>query len=423
MKNKTGRNFVEEKGRLLILPFSFSRYVGFFCLLLLLTIMSGCSGCRQRFFGKKEVTPRSLRDVPAQRLSYRFEPDVQKPQDLTSIGRDDKVQSVENDFKTNRTVDGLHTTLLSPDGQKVLAVYISPDSSEGEYQIDLYGINGALIRNITNPMMAVVAPETVAWSPDGSHFAFIAKQSKNAPQTPADTESEDKPAEHSADETAPSPTPALVPTTPAFPNEQIYTCKGDGFNLKPLVITKMDLVYFYFVWSPDSTQLVALASRRDEFDSRPADLALAGRPRLINLQGAERLLDDKLTDVFPVWSPDASKIAAAFGTDIKIYDAGTDSPSQAVASLRAPLLAASRAYDEAERAKSQGNNPNASQQQPPQNPNEEPISFNPIVRLFWQEPKTLYMETGFVRLSPDETVNNFMRWHRLNLSPQSAILE
>lgn len=422
MKNKTDRNLKREKGRINYLPFSLSSFLPLFFLLVLTATLSGCSSCRQSFFGKKEVKPRSLRDVPAQRLSYRFEPDVQKPQDLTSIGRDDKVQSVENDFKTNRTVDGLHASLLSPDGQKVLAVYISPDSSEGEYQIDLYGVNGALIRNITNPMMAVVAPETVAWSPDGSHFAFIAKQSKNAPQTPADTEPADKPAEHTPDETAPSPMP-IVPITPAFPNEQIYTCKGDGFNLKPLVITKMDLVYFYFAWSPDSTQLVALASRRDEFDSRPADLALAGRPRLINLQGVERLLDDKLTDVFPVWSPDASKIAAAFGTDVKIYDAGTDTPSQAVASLRAPLITASRAYDDAERAKSQGNNPNAPQSQTPVNPNEEPISFNPIVRLFWQEPKTLYLETGFVRLSPDETVNNFMRWHRLNLSPQSAILD
>jgi hypothetical protein len=140
------------------------------------------------------------------------------------------------------------------------------------------------------------------------------------------------------------------------------------------------------------------------------------------MQGGERLLDDKPTDVLPVWCPDASKIATAFGTNVKIYDAGTDSPSQALANLKEQLLTASRAYEEVLKSKSQNNNsPNT----PPPNPapNEEPPSFNPVVRLFWSEAKTLYLQTGFVRYFEDETVNNFMRWHRLNLSPQSATLD
>jgi hypothetical protein len=367
-----------------------------------------------------------LSDVPAQRLSYRLETDVQTPQGLTALAKDDKVKSVENDFIANRQVDALHATILSPDGQKVIAIYSSPESSEGEYQIDLYNQSGALIRNITNPQMAVVAPETISWSPDGNLFAFIAKRSKTAPQTPTDdpTQTTSAPPPPVVDG---SPAPIATPTpfgpaVPAFPNEQIYTCRNDGFDLKPLTVLKTNLVYFYFAWSPDATQLVALACRRDEFDLRPPELASEGRPRLINLRGIERLLDDKLTDVLPVWSPDASKVATAFGTDVKIYDAGTDSPSQATAPLREQLIAASRAYDEKEKSKT--SNGNTSTPSPTPAPiEEEPASFRPIVRLFWSEDKSLYLQTGYVRNFEDGPVNNFMRWHLLNLSPQSTVLQ
>ena len=70
----------------------------------------------------------------------------------------------------------------------------------------------------------------------------------------------------------------------------------------------------------------------------------SGRPRLIALDGKERLLDDELADALPVWSPDASKVAAAFDTDVGIYDAATNRPTQARIHLRDSLLAASAAY-------------------------------------------------------------------------------
>jgi hypothetical protein len=41
------------------------------------------------------------------------------------------------------------------------------------------------------------------------------------------------------------------------------------------------------------------------------------------------LLDDELTEALPVWSPDSSKIADAFDTDVMIYDAALDKPTQA----------------------------------------------------------------------------------------------
>ena len=57
-----------------------------------------------------------------------------------------------------------------------------------------------------------------------------------------------------------------------------------------------------------------------------------GRPRSVEKNGRERRLDDNLTAVHPVWSPDSSKVAAAFETQIRIYDANGTNPTQAAIS-------------------------------------------------------------------------------------------
>jgi len=402
------------------------RLTVFFLALLFLATLTGCSSCRQNLFGKRQVTPRAMRDVPAQRLSFRLEPDVQTPQGLPAFARNDKVEPVEKDFSSNRQVDALHTTILSPDKLQTLAVYISPDSMESEYQIALYSSSGALIRNITTPDFAVVAPETISWSPDGNRFAFIAKKSAIATKTPNDmpTETSPPPITEGSPATSPLPTP-IGPIVAPLDNEQIFTCKSDGTDLKLLTVLRANLIYFYFAWSPDSTKFVALAARRDEWESRPVDLAPAGRPRIIDLQGNERLLDEKLTDVLPVWSPDSSKVATAYGTDVRIYDVGTDAPSQAAAVLRDQLLVASVAYEDAVAKKNQTTTPTP-QSSPtpnaPPSPDDHP-SFNPVVRLFWLEPKLLYLQTGYVRFYDSGADSTWLRWHLLHLSPQSAALE
>ena len=48
---------------------------------------------------------------------------------------------------------------------------------------------------------------------------------------------------------------------------------------------------------------------------------------------------------------------------------------------------------------------------------------NPIIRLEWRQPEALYLQTAFVRLMPNETINTFQRWHLLALSAQAAILK
>ncbi len=366
-----------------------------------------------------------MRDVPAQRLNFRLEPDTQTPQGLPAFERNDKVEPLEKDFAANRQVDALHTTILSPDKQRTLAVYIPPDSMDGEFQVALYNTTGALIRNITSTDFAVVAPETISWSPDGNHFAFIAKRSAIATKTPNDMETETPPpVVEGSPQAQPTQTP-IGPIVSPVENEQIFICKSDGTDLRLLTVLKTNLIYFYFAWSPDNTKFVALATRRDEAESRPADLAPAGRPRIIDLQGNERLLDEKPTDVLPVWSPDSSKVATAYGTDLKIYDAGTDAPSQAAAVLRDQLLTASVAYEDALAKKNQTTPPTPTPTPAPNappSPDDHP-SFNPIVRLFWLEPKLLYLQTGYVRYYDSGADSTWLRWHLLHLSPQSAALE
>jgi hypothetical protein len=203
-----------------------------------------------------------------------------------------------------------------------------------------------------------------------------------------------------------------------FNTEQIYICNRDGYDLKPLS-SREGLIYFYSSWAPDSHAIVALACRESEWDARERDFKLPiGRPRLINLDGTERLLDDNLTEALPVWSPDASKVATAFDADVKIYDAATSQPTQAIIKLREPLITASRKHEEQSAA-----NQNQTTTPPSATSSSSiPASFNPIVRLEWAAPETLYFQTAYIRIIPNDPITTFQRWHLLTLSAQAAIL-
>jgi hypothetical protein len=123
--------------------------------------------------------------------------------------------------------------------------------------------------------------------------------------------------------------------------------------------------------------------------------------------------------VLPVWSPDSSKVSTAFETEVAIYDALTDSPTSARVPLREPLLAASAGYDEKNlKKKSSSKAGDAASKQS----GALPVSFNPVVRLAWPRPETLYLETGFLRIYANEPVSNYLRWHKLDLSMQATQL-
>ena len=390
----------------------------FLTLTILFTLIFA-AGCKS-VIDRQDVRPRVLRDVPARNLAFRLTPDVSPP----ATNYDDpseKFEAVTNDFATRRKDEALVRTVVSPDGRRVLALYGAADEPGSAFRIDLYSSDGQFLRNLIPPDISCVFPETVTWSPDGNFINFIAhKRVVPSPTPTPPNEPEDVPADPVA---SPSVAPAFPPVA-SFNTEQIYICNRDGYDLKPLT-SREGLIYFYFVWAPDGHALAALACKEDEWNARERQYkSPAGRPRLIAPDGSERLLDDALTDALPVWSPDASKVATAFDSDVAIYDAGGKTPTQGRLLLGEQLIAASVVYEQRTAAKKANGNGNSAA--PPTRAATTatvPPSFNPIVRLDWRAPETLYFQTAFVRLMPNETINTFQRWHLLNLSAQAAILK
>lgn len=391
-------------------------------ILLSLVFVAGCKSVIER----QDVRPRVLRDVPARNLAYRLSPDVNAPANDKAIDATDKDVNIANFFAGKRENDALLRTIASPDGKRLLALYGTESEPASAFRIDLFSSDGTFLRNLIPPDISCLFPETVAWSPDGRFITFIAhKRAAPSPTpTPPVTEAPVMPTPGPGEIPSPVASPSIAPLFPpvaSFQTEQIYICNRDGYDLKPLTLRE-GLIYFYFSWSPDSSALVALACKEDEWNARERQYKMpAGRPRLILPDGTERLLDDAMTEALPVWSPDASKVATAFETDVAIYDVGGNTPTQGRVPLGDQLIAASVAYEERSGAKKPDANSNASASATASST--VPPSFNPIVGLEWPSPETLYFKTAYVRLMPSETINTFQRWHILNLSAQAAILK
>jgi hypothetical protein len=393
--------------------FTTRKSYGFLLVFVLLT--NACSSIIDR----RDVRPLVLRDVPAQRLAYRFEPDVKLPDDVKVDETSDKIEAIQKDFNTRRENDALLRTVRSPDGLRALVLYGTEDQPSPAFSIDIYSSDGNFLRNLTPPDLSCVFPETVAWSPDGNFITFIAHRGVKPTPTPT------PPGAILPEVPEASPLPSVAPAFPSvamFTTEQIYICNRDGYDLKPLT-TREGLIYFYSSWAPDNHALVALACRESEWDAREKEYKMpAGRPRLINLDGSERLLADELSDALPAWSPDSSKVAAAFDADVMIYDAATTKPTQARIRLREALIAASRVYEQKTSAGNKTGDANVNKPEPASQ-SAIPASFNPIVRLEWPTPDKLFLQTAYVRLLPNDSISTFQRWHLLMLSPQAAVLK
>jgi Tol biopolymer transport system component len=400
----------------------------------LLSIILATAACQQPDATKQIVRPSSLRDVPAQRLSYRYEPDVPAPPDAVQINQQQKLTAIQADFDQTRTQDTLYKTILSPDKQRVLAIFNRATDEKQEYRMDLYDASGKLIRKITPEGLSLVFPDIVSWSPNSETVAFtgsrrVSTQSQEivqeAPPPPSlEDENQNAPPTGSPAATTASPLPNAPVMT--FRTEQIYLASREGADLKPLT-QKEGLIYFYFAWSPDGAMLAALAAKENEWQametqaaSRGELLRPLGRPRLLEKNGRERLLDDNLSDVHPVFSPDSSKAAIAYRTDVRIYDAVGNQPSSAAIPLQVQLLTSSQAYDDKQKGQTAPANSAPVTTLPSAQP---PASFNPIVALRWSQDDALYLQTGYVKdFASGELVRSFMRWHKLNLSPQGAVL-
>ena len=358
----------------------------------------------------QRVRPRQLRDVPAQRLAFTFAADVDAPPNFNAEEAK-PIAAIQQDFDERRKDEAvaLLRTIASPDGQRALALYSGQDEPSTTFHIDLYSSDGHFIRNISSPDLAVVFQDAVVWSSDSANIAFVGRRAAS-PQ-PSPTPPEIEPAEPL---TSPLPSPTTMPSfapVATFSTEQIYLCDRDGYNLRPLT-TRDGLIYFALSWAPDAHALAALACRESEWDAREKEYKTpAGRPRLISVDGQERLLDDELAQASPVWSPDSAKVATAFGVDIGIYDAAGKAPTQARIVLREKMLTASAAFDEKSSKTSANANTSVAA---------VPVSFNPIVRIEWPVPERLYVQTGYLDLR--NLMPTFSRWHLLTLSPQAVVL-
>ncbi|HEY0170131.1 MAG TPA: hypothetical protein VGB98_03690 [Pyrinomonadaceae bacterium] len=404
----------------------------------LCTAGAGCQKVRET--AGLSVVPKSLRDVPAERLAFRFEPDAPEeslPEPLRRDEPDEPWPTVKSAFETQRPDEALIRTVVDPRGQRVLALY-GTSATDTDFRIDLYSAEGIFIRNVMPADLTGVFPEEVAWSPDGERILFsgVRNPSLSASPTPAE---EAPPAPDLAPpdpvggvQATPTPAAPVIPSTQTFRTEQVYVGNRDGFDLRPLT-SREGLIYFKLAWSPDGQSVAALACKEDEWAAQRSEgFPHAGRPRLVTLEGVERLLDDRLTPVKPAWSPDGSKLATAFEYDVAVYDASGGAPTGAGLSLREPLRAASAEYDarvfkkpepragtSAAPATAARGGEAGSQAQPSE---AVLISMNPFVRLEWVAPETVYAQTAFAHIYRDEMVVRYPRWHVLRISPQAAVL-
>jgi WD40 repeat protein len=394
--------------------------------LLIITILTALfsTGACTSVIRHQEARPLVMRDVPAQRLAFRFEPDVAVPDSVGADEPDDRIEAIQLDFNTRRPNDALLRAVRSPDGQRAVVLYGTADAPSQEFHLDLYAADGKFLRNLTPPDLGCVFRETVSWSPDGNFITFIGHRSLKPTPTPAPLGvSTPEPPESTESTPLPSVAPAFAPVT-VFSTEQIYVCNRDGYDLRPLT-SREGLIYFYASWAPDNHALLAMACKESEWDTREREFKLpVGRPRLLTLEGKERLLDDELTEALPVWSPDSSKVADAFESDLMIYDAASPQPTQARIRLRDTLISASRSYEErkADPKKTDSHDANKPKEASAADAG-IPVSFNPAIRLEWVSPEKLFFETAYVKLLPNEPITTFQRWHLVALSPQAAVLK
>lgn len=431
-------------------------------------LLALATGCQKNVLQPESSGPTALKQVPAVRLNYRYEPDVPPPE-VAAAPAAPRNTAVQAHFDQNRTQEILDSTLTSPDGAKVLAVYHNVADLPSEFRLDMYTADGQLLRRITADSMAVHFPDSIRWAPDSSAVAFVAMirgvpavdpntADPNAPATQPPPANSNASTEANANINIESdantaananvdanaavvpaePTPEAPISVLTFRTEQIYICNSDGGEVKPLTQNE-GLIYFYYVWSPDSAMLAALAATAREWHylNQSAELkgeifVPVGRPRLVERNGRERRLDDGLTAVQPVWSPDSAKVAAAFDTQVRIYDAGVNAPTQAAIPLRNHLLLSSQAYDRDQQSKLDAANttPDTIAAANAGNTNSQPssvlpdpntlVSFNPIIALNWTADDLLYFQTAFVKRMKNEadSAMSFPRWHRLILSPQ-----
>ena len=275
--------------------------------------------------------PESLSDVPAVRLSYRYEADVPPPTEQKAVQDDGIDAAVQADFELNRPQETIDRTLISPDGKRIAVVYTRANDQPGDHRLDMYAWR-TVIR---------------ASSPDGRTFSrpirgrrFATSRSFNAADCIGVPEALRRRATIADIRVGENgirtpPRSAATAATARLRKPHWHSdffalitlvADADGGVTRPLTQNE-SLVYYYYEWSPDSTMLVTLAATAVEWaylerisKERSEVFVPSGRPRVVEKNGRERLLDDALTNVYPVWSPDSTTSLPA--SQRRVYDAG-----------------------------------------------------------------------------------------------------
>ena len=95
------------------------------------------TGCRPETPTGNTAGPTAMREVPAVRLSYRYEGDVPAPT-IEAAATEDRNPAVQADFDSNRPQEQLDRTITSPDKKHIFAVYRTVSDLGFEFRLDSY---------------------------------------------------------------------------------------------------------------------------------------------------------------------------------------------------------------------------------------------------------------------------------------------
>src|SRR5882762_8377644 len=86
----------DQKTKKLLFPLQSNEHVrrSWLVIALLGTVITGAASCASIMDKQRDVRPLVLRDVPAQRLAYRLEPDVVLPAEISIEDANDKIEAI-----------------------------------------------------------------------------------------------------------------------------------------------------------------------------------------------------------------------------------------------------------------------------------------------------------------------------------------
>src|SRR5690242_11511202 len=97
------------------------------------------SACSRESGTNSNSAPTAFSQVPAVRLSFRYEADVPGPADQAQAAQpEEKNAGIQADFDQNRPEEVLDKVISSADKKRTVAVYHRATDLNAEYRLDMY---------------------------------------------------------------------------------------------------------------------------------------------------------------------------------------------------------------------------------------------------------------------------------------------